>query len=266
MPPFKKYNPGCPCCFSAPTVCACYSFDNTADNSVFDGLHLGATSPSYTAADKKLGTHAATFTGYAHYNHAHSECFSPAVGPKPWRVWFWFKMLARPSYSAQRYHGVITKGKVNGTGVTAAAPPTSFDGEWGVFYHAPFGDDSSPELFFVYQSDSVNLGIYFTTGVNLNNWYFFHWQINATTKAAEVFAVNADGTGSNFGNSNNIVGNMSADSSKPLRIGNNTGINGMVLGSNGGSFIIDNVGFAQNSGNASSLYNSGYGRACPAST
>jgi len=175
-------------------------------------------------------------------------------------------MLYRPSYSNQAYHGVITKGKINGTGVTAAASPTSFDGEWGVFYHARSPSDASaPELFFVYRSDSVNLGVYFSTGVILDNWYFFHWQINATTNAAEVFAANADGSGTNFGNSNNIVGNISTDSSKPLRVGNNTGINGVILGSNDGSFIIDNVGFSQDSGTATDLYNSGNGIACPAS-
>ena len=251
---FKKNNPGCPCC-----PCPCYKFNDNAKDST-GNKHLTATSESY--ADGKLDK-AASFTGSSHYTHAHDDCFSPAANDGVWRMWFWFKEVTEPSASAHGWHGVITKGEYSSSG---SPPVASFNGEWGVFYK-PDGSigDSSPELFFAYKSDSVSLGHFASIGLIAGDWYFFHWQINATSKEAELYGRNAS-TGENLNASGiwptSVTGNM-ATTDDPMRIGNNTGTNGVVLGANSGSFLIDNVGFSNKSGSAANLYNSGAGKGCP---
>ena len=256
--PFKMNNPGCSCC---DCPCACYRFDGNAKDSA-GNKHLTATSEAY--ATGKLDE-AAAFTGSSHYTHAHDDCFSPAAISGTWRMWFWFKEVTEPSTSAHEWHGVITKGDYSSSG---SPPVTGFNGEWGVFYKPAFG--SGGELFFAYKSDTVALGLFASSGLIEGNWYFFHWQINATTRAAELYGRDAT-TGEELGGGlwpTSVVGNMSV-SSEPLRIGNNTGTNGVVLGDNSGSFLIDNVGFCKDMGTeaemedrAANLYNDGSGLAC----
>lgn len=271
---FKIGNPGCACCYESTAVgaCACYSFDNTANNAAADTLHLTSSYPAYSSTEKKLGTHSASFANTAHHSRGHSECFTPAAGPTPWRMWFWIKVVTHPVYTSRPpYAGVITKGNLNY--VYGSPPVTSFDGEWGVFYNGAVGSSSdgywsAPRLLFVYKSSAVALGLFATPFLQVGEWYFFHWQINTTTGAASLFGKSEDGGEVGMNPPTSISGTMSADATHPLRIGNNAGTAGTLLGwgNTVGDIKLDNVGFAQNSGSATSLYNGGTGVACPGST
>ena len=172
-------------------------------------------------------------------------------------MWFWFREQTQPSDAVGAYHGVITKGELS-----YSYPSVTFSGEWGVFYKP--GTESSPELNFVYKSDAINLGIFGSTPIRTGVWYFFHWQINTTTKAASLVGYATDTAGAlSMGSPGAVTGNMQEEPTFPMRIGRNTGTNGLILGENSGSFQIDNVGFSEDSGTASTLYNSGTGLACP---
>lgn len=249
---FKKNNPGCPCC-----ECPCYKFNDNAEDST-GNKHLTATSEAY--ADGILGR-AGSFTGSSHYTHAHDDCFSPAASDGVWRMWFWFKKVTEPTDNAHEYHGIITKGSYSSEGSPAV---TSFDGEWGVFYK--FGG-SGDSIHFVYKSNLVALGVMGGSQAALDTWYFLHFQINHTTKACDFIAYFPSGSDvicPTLGctSTPNILGDMSVTDT-PLRIGNNTGTNGQILGANGGALLIDNVGFSNKPGTAVNLYNSGVGKACP---
>ena len=94
---FKKNNPGCPCC-NCP--CACYKFDDNANDSM--GSHdLTATNATYGTGklDKALrcqGTQA--------LEHEFDSCFSVGSGIN---VWFWIKReIDSPSTSS----GASTEG------------------------------------------------------------------------------------------------------------------------------------------------------------
>ena len=60
-----------------------------------------------------------------------------------------------------------------------------------------------------------------------------------------------------------LAGTLTADPAESMRVGNNT--DGEILGANSGEFLIDNLGFTHGASNASTLYNSDSGLACPAS-
>jgi len=258
---FKKNNPGCPCC-----DCPCYKFDdNGRDSSA--GKHLTETSAAY---DTGRLSNAAEFEGSAHFLRDHDDCFSPSEH-ETWRMWFWFKEVTRPSDAVGAYHGVVTKALYNGS---TGSPPTtaSLEGEWGVFYRplTSGGEgDTGSDLFFVYKSSTTTLGISGTTGIVTGDWYFFHWTINHTSKDQEVKGWNASQDAelttcptSGCTETPDLQGNMSKTTT-PLRVGNNTGHAGLILGANSGSFLIDNLGFSTKAGSATDLYNSGTGKACP---
>ena len=256
---FKRDNPGSPCC----TCCPCYKLDGNGKSAT--GPHnLTETNASYAAG---IMGQAAEFTGLQHYHRTGVDCFSPSEVPV-WSMWFWIKEITEPtSPSPGVFHGVVTKGQLNGNPGTAGAPPTSFDGEWGVFYRPPIS--SANNMFFVYRSNPIIFGLLGTDGIAENKWHFFHWTINHTTKQTDIVRYR-EGSTSAFvvcaelgcTSTPNIVGNMSK-STELLRIGNNTGTNGVTLGSNSGSFLIDNVGFSDRPSSASDLYNSGSGKPCP---
>ena len=257
---FKIGNPGCACC----GLCACYPFDGNGHDAI-SSKNLTATEESYAPGvmDK-----AASFTGSSHYSHAHDDCFSPAASDDVWRMWFWIKSVTDPPHSPTfGYQGVITKGNLNY--VYGSPPSISFDGEWGVFYRD--GGVSGPDLLFVYKSDVIANGIFGATGLIEGHQYFFHWQINNTTKAAALTAWNAttnvpvpipSGLSGSSPPSTSITGTMSVDESMPLRIGQNGGAAGQILANNG-LILIDNVGFSHHPGLADNLYNLGAGKRCP---
>ena len=254
---FKRDNPGSPCC----TCCPCYRLDGNGESAT--GPHnLTEINASYTTG---IMGQAAEFTGSQHYHRTGVDCFSPSQVPV-WSMWFWFKKLTEPSDSLGVYHGVVTKGKLNG-GTGSPPPPITFDGEWGVFYKpAP---ESGSDINFVYRSNSITFGVLGGSPIDVGKWYFFHWSINHSTKQTDIVGYE-EGSGSPFvvctpagcTSTPNIVGTMSK-STELFRIGNNTGTAGVTLGSKGGSFLIDNVGFADRSSSASNLYNSGSGKPCP---
>ena len=253
---WKKDNPGSPCC----TCCPCYKLDGNGESAT--GPHnLTATNASYTTG---IMGQAAEFTGSQHFHRTGVDCFSPSEVPV-WSMWFWFKKVTEPTDSPGVYHGVVTKGKLNaGSG---SPPPLTFNGEWGVFYKPATA--SGPDINFVYRSNSVTFGLIGGSAIDVGKWYFFHWSINHTTKQTDIVGYE-EGSGTPFvvctrsgcTSTPNIAGTMSK-STELFRIGNNTGTAGVTLGSNNGSFLIDNVGFADRSSSASKLYNSGSGKPCP---
>ena len=222
---------------------------------------MTATNASYTTG---IMGQAAEFTGSQHFHRTGVDCFSPSEVPV-WSMWFWFKKVTEPTDSPGVYHGVVTKGKLNaGSG---SPPPLTFNGEWGVFYKPATA--SGPDINFVYRSNSVTFGLIGGSAIDVGKWYFFHWSINHTTKQTDIVGYE-EGSGTPFvvctrsgcTSTPNIAGTMSK-STELFRIGNNTGTAGVTLGSNNGSFLIDNVGFADRSSSASKLYNSGSGKPCP---
>lgn len=254
---WKKDNPGSPCC----TCCPCYKLDGNGKSAT--GPHnLTATNASYTTG---IMGQAAEFTGSQHFDRTGVDCFSPSEVPV-WSMWFWLKKITEPTDSPGVYHGVVTKGKLN-AGTGSPPPLPTFDGEWGVFYKP--ANVSGPNMYFVYRSSSINFGLLGTDAIGQNNWNFFHWTINHTTKQTDIVRYR-EGSTSAFvicdqigcTSTPNIVGTMSK-STELFRIGNNTGTYGVTLGSNSGSFLIDNVGFADRPSSASDLYNSGNGKPCP---
>mgnify|MGYP003137581632 CR=1 FL=1 len=254
---WKKDNPGSPCC----SCCPCYPLDGNGKSNP-GPLELTATNPAYAAG---VMGQAAQFTGTTHYEQAHNDCFSPSEHTT-WRLWFWFKKVTEPTDEPHQYHGVITKGAVNQPS-GSPLPAPSIDGEWAVVYKPATA--SGEDVNFVYKSDIATFGVLGGSAIDVGKWYFFHWLINHTTKNCEITGYK-EGSSTPFvvchptgcTSTPNISGNMSK-TSEPLRIGNNTGTNGVILGSNSGSFLIDNVGFSDRTGTASNLYNSGSGKPCP---
>ena len=252
--PFKVGNPGCACC-----SCGCYPFDNSAVD--YNGaLDLTATSASYDASVKKLGTHSASFNATPHYEHPHHACFTPAIG-NTMRVWFWLRTSNSGTPDPTKgFAGVVTKGEVN---FAYGSPPTiTLTGEWGVF-HRP-ATASGPELQFVYKSTTVNLGVMASIGLLLNKWYFFHLEINRVASTYAVHSYNSTDGNALPTYSGSLSGTLVAQPTVPMRIGKNSAPTGELLGYNGGSFWLDNVGFSKEAGSVSTLYNSGSGQACPA--
>ena len=252
---FKHGNPGCPCCGQTlePSPCACYPFDDHANNVVFDGLHMASTYPSY--ATGKLDN-ATKHTGTQHHEHPHHACYTPSVGGGL-RIWFWFKVVTKPTATVH-YQGVVTKGRL----LTAGSPPANtFAGEWGIFWKT--SSMSGPDLVFVYRSSLVALGILHTTPMLAGYWYFIHWDINTTTATSTPSIWNAD-TGVKLAVAPSaLVGTLTADPAESMRVGNNT--DGEVLGTNSGDFLIDNLGFTHGASSAGFLYKLGDGIACPES-
>ena len=248
---FKHGNPGCPCCGQTlePSPCACYPFNDHANNVVFDGLHLASTSPSY--ASGKLAN-ATSHTGTQHHEHPHHACYTPSVGDGL-RIWFWFKVITAPSATAN-WQGVVTKGRL-------ASYPT-FTGEWGIFWKT--GPSSSPDLGFIYSSSTVTTGIIGSTPIITGDWYFIHWDINTDTAVSTISMYDQNGKLENpINDPKPLAGTLTADPAESMRVGNNT--DGEILGANSGEFLIDNLGFTHGASNAATLYNSDSGLACPAS-
>ena len=255
--PFKKNNPGCPCCGQPECPCACYAFDDNAEDSSVNNLHLTSTSASlsdYTTG--KLGK-AFKHTGSQHHEHAHDDCFTPSVGDGL-AVWFWLKVVTAPSTSSD-WQGIVTKGRISSTPV--------FTGEWGIFWKTPPGGGASgPSMSFVYNTGSgpAKVG---DLAIGSDIWYFFHWSLNTTDAVSTLTAYNSNTDEEFGGDAAVIVGEIAAVPAELMRVGNNT--DGEILGANSGEFLIDNLGFCKDIGTeaemeerAENLYNSGDGRAC----
>ena len=260
---FKHGNPGCPCCGQrligdgddgdddyedGTSVCACYPFDDHANNVVFDGLHLASTYPSY--ATGKLDN-ATKHTGTQHHEHPHHYCFTPSFGDGL-RIWFWFKVVTAPP-TTTNWQGVVTKGRLT-------SYPT-FTGEWGIFWKTT--PTSGPSLAFIHSSSTVTTGVLHTSTIVTGNWYFIHWDINTATAVSTASIWNAETDTKLDIDPAVLAGTLTADPAESMRVGNNT--DGDILGANSGEFLIDNLGFTHGASSAGFLYKLGDGIACPES-
>ena len=258
--PFKKNNPGCPCCGQPECPCACYAFDDNAEDSSISNLHLTSTNPSY--AGGKLDN-ATKHTGTQYHEHGDHSCFN--LGPDGINVWFWIN----PNYPADYDwggtpilpEGVITKGDVKENGSYV------FDGEWGIF----FDFNESHATYVGTLSFMVNGGhpTPYTSrfvGVTAQTWtFYFFW---VSIEEGKLYLIqNDDNT-----LTQTLGGTQTLTSDKKLYIGNNT--EGKKLGeqtydSEPRPWLIDNVGFCKDIGTkaemeerAENLWNDGDGRAC----
>ena len=269
--PFKKNNPGCPCCGQPECPCACYAFDDNAEDSSISNLHLTSTYPSY--ATGKLAN-ATKHTGTQYHEHDDHSCFN--LGPDGINVWFWLKSDYEAPYtwdlSLRQPEGVVTKGSWENVG----SDQRDFDGEWGIFW-----DESSP-------NDDYNGNIWFVVGNGLGGlhdgnvvqrapkakpseyapgiWqFYFFW---ASIAEGKVYGIQ-DGGGTVEAN---LTGTQTLTSDKKLFIGNNDEIAKLgeqEYGDVPRPWLIDNVGFCKDIGTeaemeerAENLWNDGDGRAC----
>ena len=169
--PFKKNNPGCPCCGPAENPpggpncpCACYAFEDNAEDSSISNLHLTSTSMSYGAG--KLDK-AAACDGTQSATHSFDSCYRAGSGIN---VWFWIK---RDVYNPFKSSGLSQ----HGAGIIAAdgAFPqpdgplyvdlsipgygenyTGFTGSWAIYLDRDSHISSNSTLNFV---------VYATTGI-----------------------------------------------------------------------------------------------------
>ena len=126
--PFKKNNPGCPCCGQPECPCACYAFEDNAEDSSISNLHL--TSPGASLSDYTTGKLDRAFkhTGSQYHEHADNACFNLSGGIN---VWFWLKSDYVAPYSwgigTIQPEGIVTKGSWEALG----SDERDFLGEWG---------------------------------------------------------------------------------------------------------------------------------------
>jgi hypothetical protein len=250
--PFKKNNPGCPCC---DCPCACYKFDGDAEDSA-SSLDLTSTAASYSTGhlDK-----ASKHTGTQYHEHDDHSCFN--LGPDGINVWFWIN----PNYPADYDwggatvlpEGVITKGDLK----------ENFDGEWGIFFdvaslHATYVGSLS----FIVNGGDPTPHTSRLVGVTAQTWtFYFFW---VSIEEGKLYLIQNDDSTL----TQTLGGDQTLTSDKKLYIGNNT--EGKKLGEQtyGGEprpWLIDNVGFCKDIGTkaemeerAENLYNDGDGRAC----
>ena len=263
--PFKKNNPGCPCCGQPECPCACYAFEDNAEDSSISNLHLTSTGASLSDYTTGHLDRAFKHTGSQYHEHADNACFNLSGGIN---VWFWIKADYETPYSygvVSDYEGIVTKATWGDTG---AGP--DYDGEWGVFWSPPSG--ASPYTGFIYftvgngKSDSVfavdSVGAY----THEKRWEFFFFWVSISE--GKLYLIRDGGSTSEA----NLTGTQTLTSDKKLFIGNNDGfakLGEQTYDSVPRPWLIDNVGFCKDIGTqaemeerAENLYNNGYGRAC----
>ena len=279
---FKHDNPGCPCCGLTlqPSPCACYPFDDHANNVVFDGLHLTSTYPSY--ATGKLAN-ATKHTGTQYHEHPHHTCYVPEQASSPTsplfgiNVWFWIKR-AKPA-SATGTAGieyVVTKGLFPDGAVEFSAAPNLclFPGTWSIFIDPQtYGSGRQFDLKFAvaYENSCVDV-VTQQSWEHPTDWVFFYWWYEPTAGIA----------GTHTGKYSIIRNGATTVDEQSVAVGV-AGVNmrqtdpenfyvGKDLGAvNSETILIDNVGVSRHIGTkaemtarATDLYNSGAGVACPA--
>jgi len=283
--PFKKNNPGCPCCGQPECPCACYAFDDNAEDSSISNLHLTSTGASPTDYTTGKLDKAFKHTGSQYHEHADHSCFN--LGPDGINVWFWLKSGYAAPYNwgppvgehevATQPEGVVTKGSWENLG----SDQRDFLGEWGIFW-----DETSPnstlngQIFFVvgngsaelYDGDAVSRAPWENKD-DVPNWeFFFYWASIAEGKIYGIKWSDHDAIVSGVTVEASLTGTQTLTSGEKLYIGNNT--EGKKLGEQeyddvSRPWLIDNVGFCKDIGTkaemeerAENLWNDGYGRAC----
>jgi hypothetical protein len=297
---FKHGNPGCPCCGQrlighvddgdddyedGTSVCACYPFDDHANNVVFDGLHLASTYPSY--ATGKLDN-ATKHTGTQHHEHPHHTCYVPEQASSPTsplfgiNVWFWIKRAKPPSQASppNKIEYVISKGEWATTNKGYFQPPNSdaagFNGTWSIFIDPTVSDNPSlHDIYFAvaYEDGHTDVMCFSDSWEDPTDWVFFFWWYEPTAGLAGTHT----GRYSLVRNGVTIYDEVTVaigDAANPMR---QTDPEKLIVGKNLGAhlyetILIDNVGFsrrietkAEMTARAAALYNSGTGIACPAS-
>ena len=278
--PFKKNNPGCPCCGQPECPCACYAFDDNAEDSSISNLHLTSTGASLSDYTTGKLDKAFKHTGTQYHEHDDHSCFN--LGPDGINVWFWLKSDYEAPYNwgppvgehevAVQPEGIVTKGSWE----NLRSDSRDFLGEWGIFW-----DESSP-------NDDYNGNIWFVVGNGLGELYdgnvvsrapkakpseyapgiwqfYFFW---ASIEEGKVYGIQ-DGGGTVEAN---LTGTQTLTSDKKLFIGNNDGFAKLGEQEYGGEprpWLVDNVGFCKDIGTkaemeerAENLWNDGDGRAC----
>ena len=256
--PFKKNNPGCPCCGQPECPCACYAFEDNVEDSSISSLHLTSTSASLSDYTTGHLGRAFKHTGSQYHEHADNACFNLSGGIN---VWFWIN----PNYPADYDwggatvlpEGVITKGDLK----------ENFDGEWGIFFdvaslHATYVGSLS----FIVNGGDPTPHTSRLVGVTAQTWtFYFFW---VSIEEGKLYVIQNDGSTL----TQTLGGTQTKVSDKKLYVGNNT--EGKKLGeqTNGGvarPWLIDNVGFCKDIGTkeemeerAANLYNDGEGREC----
>ena len=271
--PFKKNNPGCPCCGPAENPpggpncpCACYAFDDNAEDSSVNNLHL--TSTGVSASDYATGHLGKAFkhTGSQYHEHDDHPCFNLSGGIN---VWFWLQSGYAAPYTwdptQKQPEGIVTKGTWTDTGNRIM----DFDGEWGIFWLP-----GSP-------APNTNGTIYFTVGNGAGGFYdvdyvstqpeeyswdfYFFW---VSISEDRLYSIKNDShLTSGFSERAALTGTQTLTSDNKFSIGK--GLGGQTYNGVPRPWLIGNVGFCGDIGTkaemeerAENLYNSGDGRAC----
>ena len=284
--PFKKNNPGCPCCGPAENPpggpncpCACYAFDDNAEDSSISNLHLTSTGASPTDYTTGKLDKAFKHTGSQYHEHADNACFNLSGGIN---VWFWLKSDYAAPYNwgppvpddevTIQPEGVVTKGSWENLG----SDQRDFLGEWGIFW-----DETSEQptlngnIFFVVGNGTGDLydGNAVARAPTEEKWeFYFFWASIAEGKIYGIKWGGDDEEVSGVTVEANLTGTQTLTSGEKLFIGNNDGfakLGEQTYDSVPRPWLIDNVGFCKDIGTkaemeerAENLYNSGDGRAC----
>ena len=274
---FKKNNPGCPCC-NCP--CACYKFDDNANDSM--GSHdLTATNATYGTG--KLDN-ALRCQGTQALEHEFDPCFSVGSGIN---VWFWAKREIDTPYGSS---GASSKGwgTIAGDGswpnpdgnAFIGANETGYTGSWFMGINID-SKQTDPSLRFLIFAETGNIEA--CHGQQLNpfgtvGWHFYFWWWDILNVAGEPirksYLIHNDDAvdehvppvvgGASYrtkATSETVNFNVATNLAKGFDDGGTQYMTGDVY--------IDNLGICKNIGTkaemtarAAALYNSGNGLAC----
>ena len=283
--PFKKNNPGSPCC----NCCPCYPLDGSGANlSGTVALEDKDGGPSVSPV-KKLGTGAAAWqAGSGYLEAADHDCFSPSANTSGWAMSFWIKAITNmegrscPSGGPHTdfanwasHPGVITKGYMtqanvpSGGGTPSGCPEWSNGvqfGEWLIFLSGGnftiTGSTyvvSRPVTMQAYLNTNTNLyaditmtfagvaNIDTTGGTHAAEWNFVYWYIRNNHSWFHVRG-ETESSWNQFYQDINLNGGIKNES-WPLRVGTvitSTGGELRLGTKGGGSYRIDNLLFDDN--------------------
>ena len=267
---FKRDNPGSPCCSCS---CPCYPMDGNAKD-IHGRLNLFTSGTVAYSTDCILGTHTAEFSGQGFLHQNAHECYSIGTGL---RMWGWFRLDGTQSTNIYSQN-IISLGSMAEPSATGI-PPVS--GAGGIAYtNLGAGASTSIGPMQAYQQNQsggttlspLRRGAW---PVPTPKWSFFHITYTSTGYVyhggiANVVGMSTDhviGPNKFFGSTALLpvfIGGGSTDSRQ------NAGfdLGGSTTGAT--TIKIENVGFSTSIDNfaakATNLFNSGNGRACPAST
>jgi len=270
---WKRDNPGSPCCSCD---CPCYPLDGNANDyhRRLDLLTSGSVAYSTT---RKLGTQSGQFEGGGYLHQGTHECYSIGTGL---RWWCWWKMEGTQATQGQLQNIVTLGGVVSQS--SGGAPITITGGGGLVYYNFSGGIPISVNPNRAVQPSGTGSGVEiiggpsasFGTWPSVNTWNFAHFTYTSTGTVVHqgsnllTFTTFRGSVHPDYGTDNQLpvfIGGSTGDSK------HNAGYNGHGGSTTGTSIIrIDCVGFSTSitdyTAKATSLLNSGNGRACTAST